>query len=40
VLPPNWKSVTLRNVEFRGKRYDITVERDAAGKAKLVRKAL
>ncbi|BFI95114.1 MAG: hypothetical protein RSP_06240 [Rhodanobacter sp.] len=37
VLPPSWKSVTLKGVSFRGKRYDISVERDAAGKAKLVR---
>ena len=35
VLPPSWKSLTLKGVSFRGKRYDITVARDAAGKATL-----
>lgn len=40
VLPPGWKSLTLKGVSFRGKRYDIRVERDAAGKAKLVRHEL
>ena len=37
-LPPEWKSLTLRHITFRGKHYDITVERDASGKAKLSRK--
>jgi trehalose/maltose hydrolase-like predicted phosphorylase len=40
VLPPNWKSLTLKRVSFRGKQYDITVKRNAAGKAELVRTAL
>ncbi|MFC3650272.1 glycoside hydrolase family 65 protein [Dyella humi] len=40
VLPPNWKSLTLKRVSFQGKQYDIRVERDAQGKATLVRKAL
>jgi trehalose/maltose hydrolase-like predicted phosphorylase len=40
VLPPAWRSLTLKGVHFRGKRYDVTVQRDAAGKAKLVRRAL
>lgn len=40
VLPPAWKSLTLKGVHFRGKRYDVTVERNAAGKAKLVRREL
>jgi trehalose/maltose hydrolase-like predicted phosphorylase len=40
VLPPEWKSMTLRNIEFRGRRYDITIDRDAGGKVKLTRKAL
>ncbi|MEW9572674.1 glycoside hydrolase family 65 protein [Rhodanobacter sp. Si-c] len=40
VLPPDWKSLTLKGVSFRGKRYDISVERDAAGKAKLVQRGL
>jgi protein-glucosylgalactosylhydroxylysine glucosidase len=39
-LPPNWKSLTLKNITFRGKHYDIRVERDASGKAKLTRTAL
>ena len=39
-LPPNWKSLTLKRVNFQGKQYDITVERDGQGKATLVRKAL
>jgi trehalose/maltose hydrolase-like predicted phosphorylase len=40
VLPPAWKSMTLKNVSFRGRRYDITIERGADGKARLVRKQL
>jgi protein-glucosylgalactosylhydroxylysine glucosidase len=39
-LPPSWKSLTLRHVSFRGKLYDITVQRDASGKATLTRHAL
>jgi trehalose/maltose hydrolase-like predicted phosphorylase len=39
-LPPNWKSLTLKRVNFQGKQYDITVERDRQGKATLVQKAL
>jgi trehalose/maltose hydrolase-like predicted phosphorylase len=38
-LPPQWKSVTLKNVAFRGRHYDIVVGRDANGKAKLTRTA-
>ncbi|MGH8123151.1 MAG: glycosyl hydrolase family 95 catalytic domain-containing protein [Rudaea sp.] len=37
VLPPDWKSLTLRHITFRGKHYDITVDRDASGKARLTR---
>ncbi len=40
VLPPKWNAVTLKNVAFRGKHYDIRVDRDATGKARLQRKAL
>jgi len=40
VLPPEWKSMTLKNIEFRGRRYDIVIGRDAAGKLSLKRKAL
>ena len=39
-LPPNWKSLTLKRVNFQGKQYDITVERNTQGKATLVRKVL
>ncbi|MEP7041839.1 MAG: glycoside hydrolase family 65 protein [Dokdonella sp.] len=39
-LPPGWNSLQLRDVSFRGKRYDITIDRDATGKARLTRKAL
>ncbi len=39
-LPPAWNAVTLKNVAFRGKRYDIRVDRDAGGKARLQRKML
>ncbi len=37
VLPAGWKSLTLTNVTFRGRRYDITVERGADGKPRLRR---
>jgi len=37
VLPDKWNSVTLKNVAFRGQRYDIAVNRDAAGKVRLTR---
>jgi trehalose/maltose hydrolase-like predicted phosphorylase len=40
VLPPSWKSLELRRNTFRGKQYDITVDRDAAGHARLTRRAL
>ena len=40
VLPPEWKSMTLKNIAFRGRRYDITVDRDASGRVKLSRRAL
>jgi trehalose/maltose hydrolase-like predicted phosphorylase len=38
VLPPQWKSLTLRNVAFRGERFDIAVERDAKGTVHLERR--
>jgi trehalose/maltose hydrolase-like predicted phosphorylase len=38
-LPPQWKSLTLKNIAFRGKHYDIVISRDANGKAKLTRTA-
>ena len=39
-LPPSWKSLTLRHISFQGKLYDITVQRDASGKAVLTRQSL
>jgi trehalose/maltose hydrolase-like predicted phosphorylase len=40
LLPPEWKSMTLKHIAFRGQRYDITIDRDASGRVKLTRKAL
>ena len=40
VLPDAWKSVTLKNIAFRGNHYDIVVSRDAGGKVVLKRTAL
>jgi trehalose/maltose hydrolase-like predicted phosphorylase len=40
VLPPEWKSMTLKGIAFRGRLYDITLDRDANGKVRLTRKAL
>lgn len=37
-LPAQWKSLTLKNVSFRGKHYDIVVERSTDRKAKLTKK--
>jgi trehalose/maltose hydrolase-like predicted phosphorylase len=39
VLPPEWKSMTLKGIAFRGRRYDITVDRDASGRLRLTRRA-
>jgi protein-glucosylgalactosylhydroxylysine glucosidase len=39
-LPSQFKSITLRHITFRGKHYDITIDRDSSGKAKLTRKAV
>jgi trehalose/maltose hydrolase-like predicted phosphorylase len=39
ILPPDWKSVTLKDITFRGKHYDITINRSADGKANLTREA-
>lgn len=39
-LPPEWKSLQLKGVHFRGKQYDITIERGADGKATLTRQSL
>ena len=40
VLPPEWKSMTLKDITVRGLHYDIMIDRDAGGRAKLTRKAL
>jgi len=40
MLPPTWKSMTLKNITFRGSHYDITIDRDATGKARLTRKLI
>jgi trehalose/maltose hydrolase-like predicted phosphorylase len=40
VLPPSWKSLTLKRITWRGRLYDITVQRDASGKVQLTRTAL
>jgi trehalose/maltose hydrolase-like predicted phosphorylase len=40
VLPPEWKSMTLKEIKFRGQHYDIIVDRDAGGRVRLTRKAL
>jgi protein-glucosylgalactosylhydroxylysine glucosidase len=38
VLAPEWKSMTLKNVTFRGQHYDIVIDRDATGRVRLTRK--
>jgi trehalose/maltose hydrolase-like predicted phosphorylase len=37
VLPTGWRSLTLKNLAFRGRHYDVVVSRDAAGKVRLTR---
>jgi trehalose/maltose hydrolase-like predicted phosphorylase len=37
VLPAGWKSLTLKNLAFRGQHYDVVVSRDAGGKVRLTR---
>jgi hypothetical protein len=37
VLPASWNSLTLRNVSFRGQRFDIRLARDSAGVVRLTR---
>ena len=39
ILPPGWKSVTLQDITFRGKQYDIKIGRGADGKVELTREA-
>ena len=40
VLAPEWKSMTLKDIAFRGQRYDITIDRDASGRVRLTRRVL
>lgn len=40
VLPNAWKSLTLTNVTFRGRHYEITVDRGTGGRVRVQRKAL
>ena len=40
VLPDSWRSLTLKNIAFRGRHYDIAVSRDGAGKVRLTRRPL
>ena len=37
VLPPQWQSLTLRHVHFRGQTFDVEVHRDVAGRVVLSR---
>jgi trehalose/maltose hydrolase-like predicted phosphorylase len=37
LLPAAWKSLTLRDVTFRGQHYDVVVARDASGRVALTR---
>jgi trehalose/maltose hydrolase-like predicted phosphorylase len=39
VLPPSWKSLTLKHISFRGKHFDVVIGRDASGKVTLARHA-
>jgi hypothetical protein len=39
-LPRTWTSLELKGIQFRGKRYDITIDHGADGKARLTRKVL
>jgi trehalose/maltose hydrolase-like predicted phosphorylase len=40
ILPAEWKSMTLKNIAIRGERFDILVDRDAAGQVRLTRTVL
>jgi protein-glucosylgalactosylhydroxylysine glucosidase len=37
VLPPGWRSLTLRNIMFRGRRMTIRVTRGPTGAVRLAR---
>src|SRR5450631_121491 len=40
VLPPEWRSLTLKHLSFRGQNYDIVIDRDRDGRVQLRRKTL
>ena len=40
VLPPEWKSMTLKDIAFRGRHYQVTIDRAADGRVRLTRRAL
>ncbi len=40
VLPPEWKSMRLKGIHFRGMKYDIVIDRDAEGRVRSQRKTL
>lgn len=40
LLPAHWTALTLKNIAFRGKRYDVTVRRQPGGKTDLSMTAL
>lgn len=40
ILPTGWTSVTLKDISFRGKQYDVSIRRGADGTARLTRKVL
>jgi trehalose/maltose hydrolase-like predicted phosphorylase len=40
VLPPEWKSMRLKGIDFRGLKYDIVIDRDAQGRVRSQRKTL
>jgi trehalose/maltose hydrolase-like predicted phosphorylase len=40
VLPDSWQSLTLQNIEFRGRHYNIVVSRGGSGEVRLTRAAL
>jgi hypothetical protein len=37
VLPPEWKSLTLQHLIFRGQLFDIIIDRDSGGRVQLRR---
>jgi trehalose/maltose hydrolase-like predicted phosphorylase len=37
VLPPEWRSLTLKHLSFRGQNYDIVIDRDRDGRVQLRR---